>query len=314
MRVLPLALFFSAAPLAIAQTPTQSPGAAKPAKAASPDDQYKLGPDSHPQPGVPQGKITEHEWNDSKIYPGTVRKWWIYIPAQYDSAKPAALMVFQDGGGYVKRDGAWRVPVVFDNLIHKKEMPVTVGVFINPGDAPHAPGEPSRKRADGRPASPKNRSVEYDSLGDTYARFLLEEILPEVEKTVKLTRDPNGRGIAGASSGGICAFNVAWERPDQFRKVFTTIGSFTNIRGGHVFPDLVRKAEKKPIRVFQQDGANDIVNRFGSWPEANKAMAAALQEKGYDHQFVFGEGAHNPKHGASIFPDAMRWLWRDYPR
>lgn len=285
--------------------------AAQQPKPASADDQYKLGPDSLPQPGVPEGKVTEYEWKDSKIYPGTVRKFWVYVPAQYDAAKPACLMVFQDGEGYVKGDGAWRVPVVFDNLIAKKQMPVTIGVFINPGVKPPPPGEPT-KRPDGKPVG-STRSLEYDSLGDTYGRFLLEEILPEVGKTVKLTGDPAGRAIAGSSSGGICAFTVAWERPDQFSKVFSTIGSFTNIRGGNTYPDLVRKAPKKTIRVFQQDGANDIVNQFGSWPEANKTMAAALDEKGYDHKFVFGEGTHNPKHGASILPEALRWLWRDYP-
>ena len=283
-------------------------------KPKSPDDQYVLGPDSQVQAGVPKGTVKEFEWNDSKIFPGTVRKCWLYIPAQYTPDKPAALMVFQDGGGYVKADGSWRVPLVFDNLIHKKQMPVTVGVFINPGDKPLKPGEPPRKRPDGRPASASNRSFEYDTVNDAYAKFLLDEILPEVRKQVKITDNPEGRAIAGSSSGGICAFNVAWQRPNEFRKVFTTIGSFTNIRGGNVFPDLVRKAEKKPIRIFQQDGANDIVNQAGSWPEANKAMAAAWKEKGYDHQFVFGEGTHNPKHGASLLPDALRWLWRDFPK
>ncbi len=287
----------------------QAPGGPKP---PTRDDQYKLGADSQPQPGVPQGAVTEHEWNISKIYPGTTRKYWVYVPAQYDAKKPACLMVFQDGGGYQSRTGSWRVPVVFDNLIHKKEMPVTVAVFINPGVKPPPPGQPT-KRPDGKPAG-SNRSAEYDSLGDAYAKFLLEEILPEVGKTVNVTKDPNGRAIAGSSSGGICAFTVAWERPDQFRKVFSTIGSFTNIRGGNKYPEMVRAAAKKPIRVFQQDGSNDIVNQFGSWPEANKAMAAALEEKGYDHKFVVGEGTHNPKHGASLLPDAMRWLWRDYPR
>jgi enterochelin esterase family protein len=283
-------------------------------KPPAPDDQYKLGTDSQPQPGVPEGEVIEAEWNTSKIYPGTIRKYWIYVPKQHDGKKPACLMVFQDGGGYVKRDGAWRVPVVFDNLIHKKEMPVTVGLFINPGNIPPKPGEEPRQRPDGRPAPASNRSVEYDSLGDTYARFLLDEMIPEVRKRAKITDDPEGRAIAGASSGGICAFTVAWERPDQFRKVLSTIGSFTNIRGGNAYPDLVRKNAKKPIRVFLQDGANDLVNKFGSWPEANKAMAAALKEKGYESQFVFGEGTHNPRHGASILPDALRWLWRDYPR
>ncbi|MHA3773273.1 alpha/beta hydrolase [Verrucomicrobiota bacterium sgz303538] len=316
MRLLPYVALIALASSVFAQAPATPQGAPseKPAKAPSPDDQYKLGSDSQPQPGVPQGKVTEYEWSDSKIYPGTVRKYWVYVPAQYDGTKPAALMVFQDGGGYTKRDGSWRVPVVFDNLIYKKEMPVTVAVFINPGDTPLKPGEPPRKRPDGRPASPKNRSVEYDTLSDAYVRFLLEEILPEVRKTVKITDDPNGHAIAGSSSGGICAFTAAWERPDQFRKVFSTIGSFTNIRGGNKYPELVRNTESKPIRVFMQDGANDLLNQFGSWPEANKAMYAALKDKGYDVQFVFGEGTHNPKHGASLLPDAMRWLWRDYPR
>jgi enterochelin esterase-like enzyme len=321
MRPLPFAILSIAlcSSAVVAQTSPPAPPAATPPastekKAPSPDDQYKLGPDSQPQEGVPEGKVTEYEWTDSKIYPGTIRKYWTYVPAQYDGSQPAALMVFQDGGGYVKRDGAWRVPVVFDNLIHKKEMPVTIGVFINPGDTPLKPGEAPRKRPDGRPASPKNRSVEYDTVSDTYSRFLLEEILPKVQKTLKITDDPNGRAIAGSSSGGICAFSVAWFRPDQFRKVFSTIGSFTNIRGGNAYPQMVRDAAPKPIRVFMQDGSNDLVNRFGSWPEANKAMHAALKEKGYDVEFVFGEGAHNPKHGASIFPDAMRWLWRGYEK
>jgi enterochelin esterase family protein len=280
-------------------------------KKADPDAQYTLGPDSQEQPGVPKGKVTEFEMPDSTTYPGFTRKWWVYVPAQYDGRTPAALMVFQDGGGYVSRTGQWRVPTVFDNLIHKREMPVTVGVFVNPGDRPRKPGEPAPKRKDGRPAPPANRSAEYDTLSPKYAGFLLTEVLPQVEKLAKVSPDPDRRAICGASSGGICAFTVAWERPDQFRKVLTTIGSFTNIKGGNKYPELVRSTDKKPIRVFQQDGTNDIVNQYGSWPEANKAMAAALQGKGYDHKMVWGEGAHNSKHGASILPDALRWLWRD---
>ena len=186
-------------------------------------------------------------------------------------------MVFQDGGGYKNTTGDWRIPVVFDNLIAKGEMPVTVGIFINPGTAPLKPGEPPRKRPDGRPAPATNRSFEYDSLGDRFAKFLLEEILPEVEKKWPLSHDPEMRAICGASSGGICSFTVAWERPDAFRKVLSTIGSFTNIRGGNKYPELVRSNPRKPIRIFQQDGSNDIVNQFGSWPEANQAMAAALK-------------------------------------
>jgi enterochelin esterase-like enzyme len=269
--------------------------------AAPQDDQYVLGPDSQVKKGVPQGKVTQHVWKESKIFPGTTRDWWVYAPAQYDAAKPANLMVFCDGGGFVKADGQFRVPVVFDNLIAAGEMPVTVGVFINPGVF----GEPVNGQ---KPRS--NRSFEYDSLGDLYARFLLEEILPEVGKTVKLTDDPEGRAICGNSSGGICAFTVAWERPDSFRRVVSHIGSFTNIRGGHVYPALIRKAEKKPIRVFLQEGSNDLDNQFGNWPLANRDMAASLKFAGYDHKLVMGEGTHNGKHGAAIFPDTMRWLWR----
>lgn len=275
-----------------------------------PDAPYKLGPDSQEQAGVPKGTLKEFTMTDSKTYPGFERKWWLYIPAQYDGRSPAAVMVFQDGGGYVRRDGAWRVPVVFDNLIHKKEMPVTMGIFVNPGAKPRKPGEAIPKRPDGRPIAPENRSVEYDTVSDKYATFLLDEIMPLVRKEVKISDDPDQWAICGASSGGICAFNVAWHRPDKFRKVLTTIGSFVNIRGGDKYPEMIRLADKKPIRVFQQDGAADLDNKYGNWPQANKALAAALQEKGYDHKFVFGEGGHTSKHGASILPDALRWLWR----
>jgi enterochelin esterase family protein len=276
-------------------------------KKPSPDDQYVPGPDSKEQPGVPKGDITKYPWNDSKIYPGTVRDYWVYVPKRYDAAKPACVFVCQDGISY-------SAPTVFDNLIHKQEMPVTIGIFIQPGDIPLKEGEAPRKRRDGRPAPRRNRSVEYDSLGDKYATFIIDEILPEVGKKYNLTQDPEGRCIAGSSSGGICAFTVCWERPDAFRKCFTTVGSFTNIRGGNKYPEIVRDSPKKPIRMFQQDGANDIVNQFGSWPAANLAMASALVEKQYDHKLVWGEGVHSSRHGTAIFPDAMRWIWRDYPR
>ena len=269
--------------------------------AAPQDDQYILGPDSQVQEGVPQGKVTQMPaWTTSKIFPGTTRDWWIYVPAQYRAEKPANVMVFCDGGGFVKKDGQFRAPVVFDNLIAKGDMPVTIGIFINPGVFPSA---------DAKTKPRSNRSFEYDSLGDLYARFLLEEMLPEVEKSYKLTSDPEGRAICGNSSGGICAFTVAWERPDAFRKVVSHIGSFTNIRGGHVYPALIRKAEKKPLRVFLQDGSNDLDNQFGNWPLSNQDMAASLKYAGYDYKFVLGEGTHNGKHGASMLPDTLRWLW-----
>lgn len=272
--------------------------------AAPQDDQYTLGPDSQVQQGVPQGKVTQMPaWTDSKIFPGTTRDWWVYVPAQYDKDKAAAVMVFCDGAGFVKPDGQFRAPVVFDNLIAKGEMPVTIGIFIQPGYFPNK--DPKSKE---KPRS--NRSFEYDSLGDLYARFLLEEILPAVAKDYNLTTNLDERAICGNSSGGICAFTVAWERPDAFRKVVSHIGSFTNIRGGHVYPALIRKTDKKPIKVFLQDGKNDLDNQFGNWPLANQDMAAALKFAGYDYQFVLGEGTHNGKHGAALLPDTLRWIWK----
>jgi gluconolactonase len=274
--------------------------AAGPARAT---DDYTLGPDSQIQDGVPRGEVTQYTWT-SKIFPGTVRDYWVYVPKQYDPAKPACLMVFQDGAGYVKPDGNWRVPVVFDNLIHKKQMPITLGIFINPGVVP----------ATSEGALPRfNRSFEYDSLGDRYARFLLEEILPEVGKKYNLAKDGNSRAIAGASSGAICAFTVAWERPEEFGRVFSTIGTYVGLRGGNDYPTLIRKSEPKPIRVFLQDGSNDINGYGGNWFLANLEMLSALEFSGYDVKNVWGEGAHTSNHGGAILPDALRWLWRDYP-
>ncbi len=267
-------------------------------------DDYQFGPDSQPQEGVPKGKIVSGKHTSEKIFEGAVRDYSVYIPAQYDGSTPAALMVVQDGGSYVNPMGQFRMTVAFDNLIHKKEMPITIGLFINPGNIP-----PTKDGAKGR----SNRSFEYDSLGDQYARFLLEEFLPFVvkEHSLKLSDDPNQRAICGISSGGICAFTVAWERPDQFRKVLSHVGSFTNIRGGHVYPALIRKEEKKPLRVFLQDGSGDLDNLHGNWPLANQEMAAALKFKGYDYKFEFGDGGHNGKHGGAIMPDSLRWLWRN---
>jgi enterochelin esterase-like enzyme len=262
-------------------------------------DNYQLGPDSMVQPGVPQGKVTKHSWK-SKVFPGTVRDYWVYVPAQYQG-EPACIMVFQDGGNYVNPRGQFRVPVVFDNLIHKKEMPVTLGLFINPGTFP--PCDPDNKTV-------SNRSFEYDSLSDQYATFLEKEMLPQVEKECKLRHEASARGICGISSGGICAFTVAWQRPDLFSKVLSHVGSFTNIRGGDVYPGLIRKAKRKTIRVFLQDGSGDLDNQHGNWPLANQQMALALKFAGYDYQFVFGDGGHNGKHGGAILPDSLRWLWR----
>jgi len=268
-------------------------------------DDYVLGPDSMPQPGVPKGRIEGPTVFKSRIFRNTVRQYWVYVPAQYDKATPAAVMVFQDGHKYVDTEAEYRVPVVFDNLIHRKEMPVTIGIFVNPGQAgDELPADPWRA---------SNRSLEYDTLSEAYARFLLEELLPEVAKSYNLTSDPEARGIVGVSSGGICAFTVAWERPDAFRKVISHIGSFTNIRGGHVYPALIRKSAKRPLRIFLQDGSNDLDNEHGNWPLANQQMAAALKFRGYDYRFEFGDGGHTHKHGGALLPEALRWLWRSAP-
>ncbi len=259
---------------------------------------YQVHPDSREHAGVPKGTVRQLPAWSSQIFEGTTRDWWVYVPAQYKAESPAAVMVFQDGAGY--KDF---VPTVFDNLIAKGDMPVTVGIFIQPGVF-----------KDGRP----NRSFEYDTLSDQYARFLLEEMLPEVEKTVKLRHDAAGRAIAGASSGGICAFTVAWERPAEFSRVMSWIGSFTNIasgktvrEGGHNYEALVRKTPRKPIRVFLQDGENDLDNANGNWPLANTTLAKSLAFAKYDYRFELGHGFHSNRHGRAILPDTLRWLWRD---
>lgn len=283
-------------------------------------DDYKFGPDSLPQAGVPQGTLEKFTFKTSKIFPGTERDYWVYVPKQYTPAQPACLMVFQDGGSYQSTNGSFRAPVVMDNLIHKKEMPIAIGLFINPGSVP--PAEPGQKAR-------SNRSYEYDSLGDAYTRFLMEELLPEIEKKWKITQAPAGRATVGISSGGICAFTVAWERPDSFGKVISHIGSFTNIRGGHVYPALIRKASVPPdaaappierqlweqrrrLRVFLQEGANDLDNLHGHWPLANKEMFAALQFTKIECDLIMGDGGHSGKHGGAILPDTLRWLWRGY--
>ena len=266
---------------------------------------YPVDPDSIAKAGVPQGVTTKMPNFKSKIFADTDREWWVYVPAQYTPDKPACVMVFQDGSGY-----RGSVPQVFDNLIAEKAMPITIGVFINPGNL--LPG--------GKPQGNNQRSYEYDTLSDRYSRFLLEEILPEVESSkAKLRKDAASRATAGLSSGGICAFTVAWEKPNEFSKVLSWIGSYTDlasgksgIEGGHNYPSMIRRLEPKPIRVFLQDGDHDLDNQFGNWPLANQEMAKALEFKKYDYKFVFGHGDHNPAHGRSIMGESLRWLWRDY--
>lgn len=269
---------------------------------------YELSEDAKPKAGVARGKLTRHVFSGSKVYPGTLHEYWVYTPAQYkpDGKDPVAVMVFQDGHAYAGDNSAFRATTVMDNLIAAGDMPITVGIFIEPGHK----GDTLPKGYWGKR---NNRSVEYDTPDGTYARFLIEEVLPEVGKTHRLTDAPELRAVAGASSGGICAFKCAWHRPDAFGKVFSTIGSFTNIRGGHVYPALIRKQEARPVRVFLQDGMNDLDNAHGNWWLANQQMARALAYKDrYDFRFVAGDGGHDHRQGAAIFPDAMRWLWRGW--
>ncbi len=257
------------------------------------------------QIGVPKGEVLKFTFDQSKIFPGTWREYWIYIPAQYKPEQPACVYINQDGI-------QWNAPVVMDNLIHKKEMPVTIGVFIMHG----------RVKADQPDAALDrfNRSYEYDGLGDNYARFLLEELLPEVEKQkasdgrpIRLSKSGNDRAIGGSSSGAVCAFTAAWERPESFSRVFSAIGTYVGLRGADRYPTLIRKTEPKPIRVFLQDGTNDLNIYAGDWWKANEMMERALTFAGYELNHVWGEGAHNGNHGRAIFPQAMRWLWKDWP-
>lgn len=266
------------------------------------DEIYSVPPEAVEQQGVPKGTIDgPHEFR-SDIFPGTVRQYWVYVPKQYDAQEPACLMVVQDG--YNKAKG-WRLPTVLDNMIQSEDIPIQIGVFVTPGVVPAA-------NKDSQPRY--NRSYEYDGMGDQYARFLIEELLPEVEKKYNISKDPNDRCIAGSSSGAICAFTAAWERPDAFRRVFSTVGTYVGLRGGNEYPILIRKTEPKPIRIFLQDGSNDLDIYGGSWFNANRSMLSALQFSGYDVNHVWGEGGHNNKHGAAVIADGLKWLWRGYPQ
>ncbi len=267
-------------------------------------EDYKLGPDSEVQEANPKGTVTEYKLTESKIYPGTSRSYWIYLPPNFNAETEYPIMVFFDGGGCVSPKGQFRVPVVFDNLIAKKEIPPLVGLFINPGDVPSvAPGAKGRS----------TRSYEYDTPDETGAKFLLEDMWPLVTKHAKISPKPEDHALWGISSGGICAFNAAWFRPDSFRKVISFIGSFTNIRGGFWYPSAIRKTERKPLRVYLQEGSTDLDNVHGNWPLGNQEMAAALKFAGYDYTLTMGDGGHSGKHGGAILPDALRWLWRTEP-
>lgn len=301
-------------------------------QAQSEPREYSLGPDSLPQQGVAKGKLEGPFLFKSRIIANTARRYWIYVPAQYKPGKAANVLVFQDGQRAVNPKGQLRVPQVLENLIHKKDIPVTIGIFVTPGH-----------RGDSYPDSlgtknPDNRSAEYDSLSDVYARFVVEELLPEVGKSYTLATDPARRAIGGASSGAICAFTVAWHRPDQFRNVISLIGSYTSIAyrpagdgqpmvpGGDLYPTLIRKNPIKPLKIFLQDGSHDIDNKHGNWFLANQQMLAALvfanaaadTEKiagpRYQVRHEWGDGAHSDAHGGAILPDILRWIWSDLPK
>lgn len=273
--------------------------------AQSQEETYSADPASEEHAEVPKGEVLKFVFDKSKIFPGTWREYWVYIPAQYKPDVPACVYVNQDGI-------QWKAPTVFDNLIHQKQMPVTIGVFVMHGRV---------KAADPNAANDRfNRSFEYDGLGDDYARFILEEILPDVEKQkasdgrpIRLSKNGNDRAIGGSSSGAVCAFTAAWERPDAFSRVFSAIGTYVGLRGADRYPTLIRKYEPRPIRIYMQDGANDLNIYAGDWWMANQMMLRALEFAGYEVMHKWGEGGHNGKHGSALFPEAMRYLWKGWP-
>jgi enterochelin esterase-like enzyme len=301
-QVLLLAL---AAAIAQAQTP-------------NPDIHYHLGPDSLAEDGVPKGEIRGPFTLPSQAYPGTQHTYWVYVPAQYDPSLPASLMIFNDGQAFMAPEGDARAHNVMDNLIYRREIPVMIGVFINPGRRPDQPEPTPRDWGD----RSTNRPTEYNSLDDRYPRVIVDELLPVLYKEYNISKDPERHGIGGASSGAIAAFTVAWERPNQFHKVLSIVGSFTNIRGGHVYPEIVRKSEKKPIRIFLQDGRNDNrgqgrdggkYDETRDWFFQNVRLMKALTDKGYEVNYAWGMNRHGQKMGGAILPEMMRWLWRDHP-
>ena len=258
-------------------------------------------PGSYEVPGVPQGKMSEKLVHTSKGYEGMQSDYWIYVPAQYDPAKPAALMIWQDGQGHIQRNGR-RTLNALDNLTYQQRIPVMISVFISPGKV----GDKAM------------RSIEYDTVNDTYVHFL-DELLAGVYAQYNIRKDSYSRGIAGESSGGICSFNAAWQHPEEFSRVLSTIGSYTSIQwhpgqidGGNVYPNKVRKEAKRNIRVYLQDGSEDLENDHGSWPLQNIQLANSLKMKDYDFHLAFGNGSHNGADANSQLPLSLAWLWRDY--
>ena len=278
---------------------------------------YQFGPDSTVQDGVPRGQMKGPFTLPSQAYPGTQHTYWVYVAAPYDPAVPASLMIYNDGQAFMAMEGDIRAQVVMDNLVYRREIPVMIGVFINPGRRPDQP-EPNLSNWGDRDT---NRPTEYNTLDDQYARVIVDELLPVLYKEYNISRDPERHGIGGSSSGAIAAFTVAWQRPDVFRKVLSNVGSFVDIRGGHAYPDIIRNSERKPLRVFLVDGRNDNralradgkYDETRDWFHQNVRMQQALAEKGYEVNYSWGMAKHGQKMLASMFPDMMRWLWRDQP-
>ncbi len=284
----------------------------------SPNSQYRLGPDSVPQEGVPRGEIQGPFTLSSQVYRGTQHTYWVYVPAQYDPASPASLMIFNDGQAFMQADGDVRAQNVLDNLIYRREIPVMLAVFINPGRTPAQPEPNAQEWGD----HTTNRPTEYNTPDDKYARVITEELMPVLYAKYALSHDPDRHGIGGTSSGGIAAFMVAWERPEAFRKVLSIVGSFVNLRGGDVYPERVLGSEKKPLRIFLCDGRNDnrgfaagsdIYDPRKDWFYQNVRLMHALTTKGYDVNYAWGMNLHGQKMGGAILPEIMRWLWRDGP-
>jgi Putative esterase len=303
---------------------------AGPALAAEPRQpgEYPPTQDSLPQPGVPKGKLIGPLEFHSKIIEGTVRRYWIYVPVHYDPKNPPNLLVFQDGQRAINPQGPLNIPVVLDNLIAKGDIPPTIGIFITPGNTgtEHYPDNLGI-------GNPNHRAPEYDALSDAYTRFLIEEMLPQVAKSYKFTDDPRRRAIGGTSSGAICAWTVAWNRPDAFGNVISMIGSYTSIGyhpatadhpmtpGGDTYPGLIRQGPIRPIRIFLQDGTNDLNNEFGNWHLANEQMLSSLQWANtnagakniagarYDVRYEWGDGAHSDVHGGWLLPGILRWMF-----
>ena len=295
-----------------------NPPSQRPAQVPTPntDIHYKLATDAIPQDGVPMGEIKGPFTLPSEAYRGTQHTYWVYVPAQYDAAVPASLMIYNDGQAFMAEKGDMRAQVVMDNLIYRREIPVMIGVFINPGRRPDQP-EPTPQNWGDRDT---NRGTEYNTLNDKYARVIVDELMPALYKDYNISKNPEHHGIGGSSSGAIAAFTVAWERPNHFRKVLSNVGSFTNIRGGHVYPEMILKSDKKPLRVFLVDGRNDnralradgTYDQTRDWFYQNVRLQQALSEKGYDVNYSWGIQRHGQKMLQNVLPEMMRWLWRDH--